>query len=86
MKYLRGVKNVIKAARLQDLASHGDLAILLDWVYYHDVLARFTLRHWYRQLGKSANSLVTVACDSINITTHMSDWLAEVWNLHHTAR
>lgn len=47
--YLRGVKNVVRAAGLDALRPQdGDLAVLLDWVYYHDVLARFSLRHWHR--------------------------------------
>lgn len=25
----------------------GDLAALVDWVHYHDVMTRFTLRHWH---------------------------------------
>lgn len=24
----------------------GDIAVLFDWVFYHDALARFSLRHW----------------------------------------
>ncbi|KAF2489314.1 hypothetical protein BU16DRAFT_531638 [Lophium mytilinum] len=47
--YLRGVKNVIRAAGLDKSHQDSDLAILLDWVYYHDVLARFTLRHWHNE-------------------------------------
>lgn len=48
--YLRGVKNVVRAAGLDTLPpKDSDLAALLDWVYYHDVLARFSLRHWHRE-------------------------------------
>ncbi|KAI0879962.1 fungal-specific transcription factor domain-containing protein [Annulohypoxylon maeteangense] len=47
--YLSGVKDVIKAAGLGRSPQDNDLAILLDWVYYHDVLARFTLRHWHKE-------------------------------------
>ncbi|RYP19018.1 hypothetical protein DL765_003601 [Monosporascus sp. GIB2] len=43
--YLRGVKEVINIARL-NMARHSDIATLLDWVYYNDVMARFSLRHW----------------------------------------
>ncbi|OIW26875.1 hypothetical protein CONLIGDRAFT_620932 [Coniochaeta ligniaria NRRL 30616] len=48
--YLRGVKDVIHAAGLDKLRQDSDLAVILDWVYYHDVLARFSLRHWHRKV------------------------------------
>ncbi|KAL2163788.1 hypothetical protein VTH06DRAFT_5847 [Thermothelomyces fergusii] len=47
-RYLRGVKHVIHVAGLNDVEHDADLAALLDWVYYHDVLARFSARHWHR--------------------------------------
>ncbi|KAB5536210.1 fungal-specific transcription factor domain-containing protein [Coniochaeta sp. 2T2.1] len=43
--YLRGVKDVIRASGLDMVRQDADVAMLLDWVYYHDVLARFSLRH-----------------------------------------
>ncbi|KAK1760131.1 fungal-specific transcription factor domain-containing protein [Echria macrotheca] len=53
--FLRGVKDVIRTAGLDTVrpspSSSADLAILLDWVYYHDVLAHFSLRHWKRGRG-----------------------------------
>ncbi|GAB1319906.1 Fungal-specific transcription factor domain-containing protein [Madurella fahalii] len=55
--YLRGVKHVIQAAGLANIQHDNDLAVLLDWVYYHDVLARFSLRHWRR--GSKGGSITT---------------------------
>ncbi|KAK1750991.1 hypothetical protein QBC47DRAFT_417440 [Echria macrotheca] len=49
MVFLRGVKDVIKAAGLNRGRLGVDLAILLDWVYYYDVLAYFSLRYWKRK-------------------------------------
>ncbi|KAI1771736.1 fungal-specific transcription factor domain-containing protein [Hypoxylon cercidicola] len=47
--YLDGAKEVIKTFCLDDPAhQHGELSILLDWVYYHDVLARFTQIYWHK--------------------------------------
>ncbi|KAI8631726.1 fungal-specific transcription factor domain-containing protein [Xylariaceae sp. FL1651] len=43
--YLSGVKKVINATCL-NMTRHDDIAILLDWVYYNDIMARFSLRHW----------------------------------------
>ncbi|KAL5386639.1 hypothetical protein DPSP01_004003 [Paraphaeosphaeria sporulosa] len=74
-KYLCGVKNIIRAAGLDTLDQDQDLAILLDWVYYQDVLARFSLRHWYRQYGKPALNLITVTCTPADTTLHMTDWI-----------
>jgi hypothetical protein len=51
--YLRGVKEVIRAAGLDKLPQDSNLTILLDWVYYHDVLARFSLRHWHGKFQKA---------------------------------
>ncbi|TDZ32584.1 putative oxidoreductase [Colletotrichum spinosum] len=59
--YLDGVRYVIQAAGLDKQPYDRDLAVLLDWVYYNDVLARFSLRHYHPEnLDKSARVL---ACD-----------------------
>ncbi|KAI2628136.1 fungal-specific transcription factor domain-containing protein [Hypomontagnella submonticulosa] len=48
ISYLDGAKEVIKTFCLDDPAhQHHDISILLDWVYYHDVLARFAQLYWY---------------------------------------
>ncbi|KAI1119040.1 fungal-specific transcription factor domain-containing protein [Nemania sp. NC0429] len=45
--YLDGVKKVIQSTGLAGSAyPDPDLAILLDWVYYHEILVRFTQRYW----------------------------------------
>lgn len=40
------MKQLLNASSLEKPQEHEDLAVLLDWVYYHDVMMRFTLRHW----------------------------------------
>lgn len=48
--YLGGVKKVINAISTKTLLEFDlDVAVLLDWVHYHDVLARFSLLHWERE-------------------------------------
>ncbi|RYP12905.1 hypothetical protein DL765_007121 [Monosporascus sp. GIB2] len=48
--YLGGVKTVINASSIKTLLQLGsDVAVLRDWVHYHDVLARFSLLHWKRE-------------------------------------
>jgi hypothetical protein len=40
---------MIQAAGFEELQDgNSDLGTLLDWVYYHDVLARFSIRHWHK--------------------------------------
>ncbi|CAF9909974.1 MAG: hypothetical protein HETSPECPRED_009571 [Heterodermia speciosa] len=49
-QYLEGVKTVIKASSIKTLLQFSpDVAVLLDWLHYHDVLARFSLLHWRRE-------------------------------------
>jgi hypothetical protein len=69
---------VIRAAGLDKLHEDKDLAILLDWVYYQDVLARFSLRHWYRRHGVSALNMITIACTPIEASTDATDWIDQV--------
>ncbi|KAJ5817935.1 hypothetical protein N7447_007943 [Penicillium robsamsonii] len=45
--YIIGVKSVIKASSLDIYKRDSDFNALLDWVYYHDVLSRFSIAHWH---------------------------------------
>ncbi|KAJ5356441.1 hypothetical protein N7517_011050 [Penicillium concentricum] len=45
--YIIGVKSVIKASSFDTFKSDSDFNALLDWVYYHDVLSRFSITHWH---------------------------------------
>lgn len=50
MGFLSGVETVIKASSIKTLLQLGsDVVVLLDWVHYHDVLARFSLLYWERE-------------------------------------
>ncbi|KAI8625235.1 fungal-specific transcription factor domain-containing protein [Xylariaceae sp. FL1651] len=44
--YIRGAKEIVQRTQLGQKSSHGDFGSLLDWVYYHDTLSRFTMYHW----------------------------------------
>jgi Fungal specific transcription factor domain len=44
--HLCGAKEVITALQGQSHVPGSDFSIILGWVYYFDVLARFSLRHW----------------------------------------
>jgi hypothetical protein len=45
--YVRGSKNVIEHAKSSRSSWHdSDSAVILGWLHYYDVLARFSARHW----------------------------------------
>jgi hypothetical protein len=44
--YISGVKQVIDAVKSAHLVVGCDASILQGWVYYFDVMARFSFRHW----------------------------------------
>jgi len=44
--YISGVKNVIDGVKGGKPCPGSDVSIILDWVYYFDVMARFSFRHW----------------------------------------
>ncbi|KZL74362.1 zinc-finger transcription factor [Colletotrichum tofieldiae] len=50
--YLRAAGKVIESVSLKSFVGVTDGPILLEWVYYHEVLARFSLRHWRRSDGE----------------------------------
>lgn len=53
-----GVKTVLGATSIERLLGLGpDVNVLLDWVHYHDVLARFSLLHWKEGNKKRAKGL-----------------------------
>ncbi|KAI0111430.1 fungal-specific transcription factor domain-containing protein [Daldinia grandis] len=61
--YLSGVKDVIKTAGLDKYPYDSNLALLLDWVYYYDVLARFTLQHWNRETTKNISTTLSARAE-----------------------
>ncbi|CAM1505988.1 Fc.00g116250.m01.CDS01 [Cosmosporella sp. VM-42] len=70
LRYGCGVKHVIKAAGLTTSSSDSDSVLLLGWAHYHDVLARFSKRHWRRDAmvdvyGQKVNDpLIDSTCDN----------------------
>jgi hypothetical protein len=66
--YIAGVKKLINCTTLRSACAGSELDILADWAYYHDVLARFTLRHWNAEATRSP----------VPIPEEEKDWWAEV--------
>ncbi|KAL2179551.1 uncharacterized protein P884DRAFT_267962 [Thermothelomyces heterothallicus CBS 202.75] len=60
-----------------NVENDADLAALLYWVYYHDVLARFGARHWHRNpKGRpSASSDVEAVTGSLR-AKHRPLWIS----------
>lgn len=50
MRYITGAKDVIANAPAGSFSEENGSSCLVDWVYYHQVLARFGLRHWRPRL------------------------------------
>ncbi|KAM0635835.1 hypothetical protein ACHAO3_003592 [Verticillium nonalfalfae] len=51
--YLRGATSIVRSHSTAAFCSITDGSSILEWVYYHGLLARFSLRHW-RQPRKEA--------------------------------
>ncbi|KIW16545.1 hypothetical protein PV08_03733 [Exophiala spinifera] len=41
-----GSKKLAKLSYEYDEAYEGDIALVLDWLFYHNVMYKFTMRHW----------------------------------------
>lgn len=51
--YTRGAMDIVQTTCLKNQWHESDIGRLLDWVYYHDALSRFPLRHWqYKSLAR----------------------------------
>lgn len=49
LSYLIGIQDIIRIADLDSFHYDPDIGILLDWVYYYSVLARWSRQHWHRK-------------------------------------
>ncbi|KAF7544501.1 hypothetical protein G7046_g9775 [Stylonectria norvegica] len=43
-----GVKYIIQVASILNSTADDDAVLLLCWAHYHDVMARFSIRHWQK--------------------------------------
>jgi hypothetical protein len=53
----------------------GDLALVLDWVYYFDVLSKFSVRHYDR---RQAGSLVCTKREHLMVAAMNSPYMTSV--------
>jgi hypothetical protein len=71
--YIGRVKQVIDTSCTGALQYDTDLAVVLDWVHYHDVMARFSLRHWHRKTTETEiASTPIMLCTEVREKVHVS--------------
>jgi len=56
-EYISGVKQIIKILSMDDVHFGHSFSALASWIYYHDVLALFSLIQWKRNSVESQNLL-----------------------------
>ncbi|KFY12546.1 hypothetical protein V492_03819 [Pseudogymnoascus sp. VKM F-4246] len=56
--HICGAKGVITAVQGQRYVPGSDMSVILGWIYYYDVMARFSIRHW------RVNMLQEASCDN----------------------
>jgi hypothetical protein len=44
--YLCGAKKIIDASSTTIELYKDESAVLMDWIYYHEVVSEFSIRHW----------------------------------------
>jgi hypothetical protein len=42
-----GCKKIVNLVHTPHTTYEGDPAVILDWIFYHDTLYKFSIRHWY---------------------------------------
>ena len=75
--YLGGVKTVLNASSIKTLRQLGsDVAVLLDWVHYHEVLARVSLLHLKREEAPELRLAPTdLFCSEVNPRPKPEDYM-----------
>jgi hypothetical protein len=55
--HISGVKNLLMIAGHGSMEWDSDMTVLTNWVFYHDALASFSLRHWQHRGSTKADLL-----------------------------
>lgn len=61
LSYICGARHLIVLAKLQSSFPGVELQAILDWLYYHDVLGRFSLKQWRNGRGLPKDNPATYA-------------------------
>ncbi|KAK7913844.1 hypothetical protein PG985_011547 [Apiospora marii] len=84
LSYLIGIQDIIRVTGLDNFHHDPDVVMLLDWVYYYSVLARWSRQHWCRKefagvqlapmtVHREASSLATTRLAYIELLSQMCD-------------
>ncbi|KAK3381160.1 fungal-specific transcription factor domain-containing protein [Podospora didyma] len=47
--FFSGAKKIANLIHRPDMTYDGDPALILDWIFYHDTLYKFSIRHWAKR-------------------------------------
>ncbi len=50
-----GCKKIALSVHREGNTYDGDAALILDWVFYHDVLYKFSIQHWDRKAAQQTS-------------------------------
>ncbi|KAI1274040.1 fungal-specific transcription factor domain-containing protein [Xylaria sp. FL0933] len=65
--YIRGATEVVQRAQLENQSEFTGSEDLLDWVYFHKLMSRFTLYHWrHNYLAVAGTDLTSGPAQHIN--------------------
>jgi hypothetical protein len=83
--YMLGAKSIINAFHLN---RDSEFSALLDWVYYHDILSRFSMMHWNPSVpsvpDSSSSSSILKPCNS-SVYNDILGLLSEVCEMTNSA-
>lgn len=57
--FFTGSKQIARFHHVPHKTYDGDPALVLDWLFYHDTMHKFSLRHWRPQDGRAQSYLVS---------------------------
>lgn len=65
--HMLGAKSIIKASQLN---RYNEFSTLLDWVYYHDILSRFSMIYWNPSLPSVPDSSLSSTLEPCNSSVY----------------
>jgi hypothetical protein len=57
--FFTGSKQIARFQHVPHKTYDGDPALVLDWLFYHDTMHKFSLRHWHPQDGRGQSYLAS---------------------------
>lgn len=63
--FFTGSKQIARFNHVPHKTYDGDPALVLDWLFYHDTMHKFSLRHWHPQDGRGQRYLASRDNDKV---------------------